>query len=924
MRIPTGATSTERNAHRKIAQWLCTLGMGLALLLGTGLGLQAQGAQNGSGGSTNPILAPTNNAQIGIGQATTFKYDTSFDSRTPTWKFGDGQSLVATASTCTHQYSVAGSYTVTLTYPQQGGGQNLNPAASYTIQVNVPLAPIISAFYASPASVNPGQSTSLYYTVVGATSASINQTPVSLGLLSLAVTPPATSTYTLSATNISGTTTATFTVKVDQPPVIGAVIVPEFKAGTTVNCVLPLATDPDNDAITYSVSNLVNGLSFDSGTRLLSGVVAIPGFFNFNYIATDSKGSSSHKQVKLTVYPGGTPPANGSITCTLYAYDAGGRLAMITYPSANTVSYTYDNFDRPTQVSLSNGKVLVQEIDYDGWGNRSLMLFKSTAIEQWKHDPTGLQMAQWTLTPYQSPAVTQTYGYDFADRLTKAGDWDTLSYDANSRLIQANSGSLGVSNTLKHDAFNNNVSSVGDPLNNFTFDSSVAPNDLQSRNRLPRLAVNNGLTDATYTNYGEVAMIAPTIDAQADLSMAWDELGRMISTTNGATGSLESYQYAASGLRVTRTDSLDATQNRVYAYTGTGHLLSEYTVNPSPTWNRDVIYLGDLAIAEIDANGFVHELHSDHLGTPRVITAGTNNTGNPAMDDTGQVEGLQAFGPYGAILTASTSGYLPLTGYTGHIYAEPTGLIYMRGRFYSPAWHRFMNSDDGVDPNDLNQFAYVGENPLMLVDANGLQASLAIAAAAYKSAYDPGWGDAMRTRLRTTCVTAGVLGVGAPLAVTAGESGLILAGLRTIASAAGIKVITKPELVQTTLESIQEEEGAVAQVTRGAQILASKTAEFKALEAAFDRTDAPAEVPGGLAGAVEHFAETGEVVGASDHLIKAKEAIAAYSKLAKQVMNSYSISPEQRLKLAAEISAKVDALKKALEMVKESNKPPTP
>jgi RHS repeat-associated protein len=127
------------------------------------------------------------------------------------------------------------------------------------------------------------------------------------------------------------------------------------------------------------------------------------------------------------------------------------------------------------------------------------------------------------------------------------------------------------------------------------------------------------------------------------------------------------------------------------------------------TWKRDVIYLGGEAIAEIDANG-THELHNDHLGSPRVITAGA----------TGTVEGRQVFGPYGEKLSANTSGYAPLTGYTGHIQQDPSGLIYMRGRFYSPAWHRFINSDQGVDPMSWNQMAYVGGSPFQATDPSGM------------------------------------------------------------------------------------------------------------------------------------------------------------------------------------------------------------
>lgn len=126
-------------------------------------------------------------------------------------------------------------------------------------------------------------------------------------------------------------------------------------------------------------------------------------------------------------------------------------------------------------------------------------------------------------------------------------------------------------------------------------------------------------------------------------------------------------------------------------------------------WRRDVIYLGSEAVAEIDAAG-IHELHKDHLGTPRIITNGT----------TAQVEGKQAFGPYGEYLQGQAAGYKPITGYTGHLQNEASGLIYMRGRFYSPAWHRFVNSDQGVDPNSWNQTAYVGGSPFMAVDPSGM------------------------------------------------------------------------------------------------------------------------------------------------------------------------------------------------------------
>jgi RHS repeat-associated protein len=69
------------------------------------------------------------------------------------------------------------------------------------------------------------------------------------------------------------------------------------------------------------------------------------------------------------------------------------------------------------------------------------------------------------------------------------------------------------------------------------------------------------------------------------------------------------------------------------------------------------------------------------------------------------------------------SGYAPITGYTGHLNEDLTGLIYMKGRYYSPLWHRFINSDQGVDPASINQYAYVGGSPFMATDPSGMKAA---------------------------------------------------------------------------------------------------------------------------------------------------------------------------------------------------------
>jgi RHS repeat-associated protein len=159
------------------------------------------------------------------------------------------------------------------------------------------------------------------------------------------------------------------------------------------------------------------------------------------------------------------------------------------------------------------------------------------------------------------------------------------------------------------------------------------------------------------------------------------------------------------------------TQNKRHVYATSGVLMS---VHESPSKRRDIVYANGEAIAEIDQDGNVYELHNDHLGTPRYVTSRT----------TGKIVGEQAFGPYGEEMAgtyngqALPTGYKPVTGYTGHLNEDLSGLIYMKGRYYSPLWHRFINSDQGVDPRSINQYAYVGGSPFMAKDPMGMAATM--------------------------------------------------------------------------------------------------------------------------------------------------------------------------------------------------------
>ncbi|MDP1832266.1 MAG: RHS repeat-associated core domain-containing protein [Geothrix sp.] len=381
-----------------------------------------------------------------------------------------------------------------------------------------------------------------------------------------------------------------------------------------------------------------------------------------------------------------------------YDYDSFGRLNSITYPSLRVVTYDYDQDSRIVGIK-NNGQPLVSNVGFDDWGNRSTINFASGASSEWKSKDFGLHLDTWTIKYSTATTLSgpRSYGYDTAERLTLAGEW-SITPDASGRVLAANAAALGINTTHSHDAYGNNIyhsatgAGVPPTMNYFSFGPQ------------PTNGVPGGSTGWSINGMGEATQIGLETGSNQGVALGWDGLGRLAAANATPSGVIQSYRYAPSGLRINIIDAAQSANNRRFAYSTGGLLLAEYN---DSGWKRDVIYLGSEAIAEIDVTG-VYELHNDHLGTPRVITRGSS------------IVGTQTFGPYGEYISNYSSGYQPLTGYTGHVQTDATRLIYMRGRYYSPSWHRFLNSDQGVDENQLNQRAYVGGSPFMATDPSGM------------------------------------------------------------------------------------------------------------------------------------------------------------------------------------------------------------
>ncbi|MDF5861628.1 RHS repeat-associated core domain-containing protein [Pseudomonas aeruginosa] len=102
-------------------------------------------------------------------------------------------------------------------------------------------------------------------------------------------------------------------------------------------------------------------------------------------------------------------------------------------------------------------------------------------------------------------------------------------------------------------------------------------------------------------------------------------------------------------------------------------------------------------------------LHGDHLDTPRLATDASGQIAWQWQSD--------AFGRGEALSQGSTRVNLR---FPGQYYDAESGLHYNYFRDYDPETGRYVESDPiGLD-GGLNTYAYVGSNPVGLVDPNGL------------------------------------------------------------------------------------------------------------------------------------------------------------------------------------------------------------
>ncbi|MDP3703655.1 MAG: RHS repeat-associated core domain-containing protein, partial [Candidatus Omnitrophota bacterium] len=134
-----------------------------------------------------------------------------------------------------------------------------------------------------------------------------------------------------------------------------------------------------------------------------------------------------------------------------------------------------------------------------------------------------------------------------------------------------------------------------------------------------------------------------------------------------------------------------------------------YEVGPGGVTKQ--LFAGGLRIGSKGPAG-LEFVHGDHLGSTNVLT-----------DATGTQQARLTYSPFGELASATGADGV-VHRFTGQRFDQSTGLYFYQARYYDPSIGRFLSADpivqDPADPQFLNRFAYVRNNPLRFVDPSGL------------------------------------------------------------------------------------------------------------------------------------------------------------------------------------------------------------
>jgi RHS repeat-associated protein len=398
-----------------------------------------------------------------------------------------------------------------------------------------------------------------------------------------------------------------------------------------------------------------------------------------------------------------------------YAYTPNGRMLSFTDARTKVTTYAYDGFDRLSQITYPLGSY--EAFTYDAAGNTLSKRTRAAQTISFAYDNLNRPT---TKTP-PSPAPVVTYTYDLAGRVTHVGD----NSAAIATAIPPTGTYVAYTSGYTYDALNRMTGVTWDNSATQTAASSVSVTFGHTYNKVnqrvsqsttddswwfrPSAASTTNYTTNDLNQYTAVAGQSYGYSSNGDLTSdgvftyGYDAENRM--TSAAKTGTTASYAYDALSRRNSKTVNGTKTifvsdgAREVLEYDGTsGQALRWYPYGSA--LDEALTRVGATPVGAGTRTMLIPDIQGSIVG--ELASSGT----------------LTKFGykPFGE----SNDNVSGSHRYTGRrIDAETNGLLYYRARIYSPTLGRFMQPDPIGYRGGRNLYAYVKNDPLNLTDLYG-------------------------------------------------------------------------------------------------------------------------------------------------------------------------------------------------------------
>ena len=383
-----------------------------------------------------------------------------------------------------------------------------------------------------------------------------------------------------------------------------------------------------------------------------------------------------------------------AVTAASFTYDDAGNLASIT-DAGGTTSYTYNARNQVTAITYPDAKAVA--FGYDAAGNMvSIDYPGGLALTYAMSNRNRVQSMQWGTNSI-------AFGHDAAGNLLSEtrsnGTSAEYAYDANNRL-----------NSIRHKKGTSAFASMDytrNAIGNIVSESATLPaavslastSDTGAYDDVNQISTFGG-SSYSYDADGNLTGIS----GAKTFTGAYDLENRLTQMTSGGVSS--NYSYNALGNRV---GAVRGTQTAKYYHDHSGRLLFE--ADGSGNVVNYYLYKGGRLVAMRTAAGASYFYHYDKTGSTVAITDASGDTAN-----------TYAYTPYGEIAgsTETIENRFKYVGAYG-VMDEGGGIYFMKNRYYDAATGRFLQKDPiGFDGGQTNLYAYVRNNPVNRIDAEGL------------------------------------------------------------------------------------------------------------------------------------------------------------------------------------------------------------